>query len=61
MARRVHEDPGRSVYAGTTLDLTATTGDRPPTGALTRRLSADALRLLVENTSDYAIFMLDPD
>jgi PAS domain S-box-containing protein len=28
---------------------------------LTRRLSADALRLLVENTSDYAIFMLDPD
>ena len=43
------------------MDLNSTTGERPPTGALTRRLSTDALRLLVENTSDYAIFMLDPD
>ena len=42
------------------MDLNTTTGDRPPTGALTRRLTTDALRLLVESTTDYAIFMLDP-
>ena len=43
------------------MDLNAaTTGDRPPTGALTSRLSADALRLLIESTADHAIFMLDP-
>ena len=42
------------------MDVNATTGERPATGDLTRRLNADALRLLVESSSDYAIFMLDP-
>ena len=43
------------------MDLKSTTGDHSPTGAASRRLDTDALRLLVENTTDYAIFMLDPD
>ena len=43
------------------MDVNATTGERPATGDLTRRLNADALRLLVESSTDYAIFMLDPD
>lgn len=33
----------------------------PPSDPLTRRLDADAFRLLVESTLDYAIFMLDAD
>ena len=50
------------VYVEPPVDLnTPIKGDRPPTGTLTRHLETDALRLLVESTLDYAIFMLDPD
>jgi PAS domain S-box-containing protein len=50
------------MYGETTVDLNARTTDDPvPSGTRTRRLTADALRLLVESTIDYAIFMLDPD
>jgi PAS domain S-box-containing protein len=50
------------VHAERPVDLnTPIKGDRPPLGTLTSRLEANVLRLLVESTLDYAIFMLDPD
>jgi PAS domain S-box-containing protein len=43
------------------VDLKTTSGEHAPVGDLTRGLNAEALRLLVESPSDYAIFMLDPN
>ena len=43
------------------VDITDLQPDKPAAYSLATQLDADAFRLLVDSTVDYAIFMLDPD